>query len=184
MTLYGVRKTTLGNHYCRKDRAMQGGRKSSSLAVEDLAAGRLSAAYADSRLTSLLNRLAPSWYRNANWLRSNLSKNSSQEMGARESSGPSGKSIRSTPESLTRAGRPPRTSTHRRICSWSVVIFAARPEPARGVRRSNGAGVCCFSAPAHPADLPWLRDRDPALCGFLGGRAAMKSTSPLYAAEQ
>ncbi len=78
-----------------------------------------------SRLTSLLKRLrrAPD-SSNARLLRSNHSKNSSHSIFSSVSSPENpGKSIRSTPGSLrdpvarTRAGWPPRASTHRRISS-------------------------------------------------------------------
>ena len=84
------------------------------------------------RLTSLLNRFPSSSDNSiASLLRSNHSKNSSHSISSRVSSPlKPGKSMRSTPGSLrepvrfTRAGCPPRASTHCRISSWSVVACA------------------------------------------------------------
>jgi len=82
------------------------------------------------RLTSLLKRLLESSsIKNARLLSSNLRKKSSQEISSSVSSPLNpGKSMRRMPGSplcsvrMTVEGTPPRSSTHRRISSWSVVV--------------------------------------------------------------
>jgi hypothetical protein len=99
---------------------------------------RFDAARAVARLTSLLKRFPFSSERRiASLSRSNHSKNSSHSISSSVSSPlKPGKSMRRMPGSLrrpvarTRAGCPPRSSTHRRISSWSVVGCAvAIPTP-------------------------------------------------------
>ena len=83
------------------------------------------------RLTNLLNRFPSSSESNsARRSRSNHSKNSSQSTSSSVSSPLNpGKSMRRIPGSLrdpvrfTRAGCPPRDSTHSRISPWSVVAL-------------------------------------------------------------
>src|SRR3954453_10331758 len=87
-----------------------------------------------SRDTSFEKRLSPpsfvcSWWRNASRFSSNASNHSSHEIGSSASSAPSpSNSILRMPASspppvsFTRAGSPPRSSIHRWISSWSVVV--------------------------------------------------------------